>query len=151
MQYSEPQIRHFLQITLCNKDSHFSIVKKNKTSKHKCTQFQSGFQKSVSFTIFKGQDQNLSQRKSDRWPDTIWQFNDPSVQMWHLLTNGWMTSGIEVIRCYILATLQSQPLWSVRYFPIFQKNETHTVFQRKQKVTHQNMDIKMQVNCMTLH
>jgi len=52
MQCSEPEMRHFLQITLCNKASHFSILKK--TSKYEHAQFQSGLQRSVSFTIFKG-------------------------------------------------------------------------------------------------
>ena len=124
MQCSEPEKRHFLQITLCNKASHFSILKKNKKPVNmNVLNFSLGFkgqyhspfskvsiihhfqrsvsftifkglyhspfskvciihhfQRSVSFTIFKEQDQNLSQRKSyDRWPDTIWQFNDPSA------------------------------------------------------------------------
>jgi len=29
MQCSEPEMRHILQVTLCNKASHFSIIKKN--------------------------------------------------------------------------------------------------------------------------
>jgi hypothetical protein len=29
MQCSEPEMRHFLQITLCNKANHFSILMKN--------------------------------------------------------------------------------------------------------------------------
>jgi hypothetical protein len=69
---------------------------------------------------------------------------------WHILTDDWMTSGTEIIKCYMLATLQSQTLWSVTHFSLF-KRMAHTVFQRKQRVRHQNMDIKMPVNCMTLH
>jgi hypothetical protein len=72
MQCNEPEMRHFLQIGLCNKAGHFSILKKNtKLVNTNVLNFSLGFkglyhspfskvciihhfQRSVSFTVFKG-------------------------------------------------------------------------------------------------
>ena len=51
-------------------------------------------------------------------------------KQWHLLTNGWIIYVTDVIKCCMPATLHSQPLWSVTYFSIFQKNDTHSLPKR---------------------
>jgi len=167
MQSTEPEMRHFLKITPCNKASHFSILTKNtKLVNMNVLNFNPGFKGLYHSPFSKGRIEIY--RKGSRktggqirhgsltlylltW--RIWWapsnaskgqmgFNSAfkglmlhQCKQWHLLTNGGITSGTEVIRCYMHDTLQSLHLWSVTYFSIFQKNDTHSLPKRTESDT----------------